>query len=497
MSNFFIFFNNFIVKVAGSSGQLDEEKIIAIIRGLILVVIFIAIFFFLYRHYFWKETLLRKIFWWSTGSICFLIIVKYALFHFYKAYIPDRFLFYALPSPKAESILWFLLPIIIFILFLHFRGKIERLSTRRFLLTLWIFLIVFSLSVAAIREGTFSVYEPFTRSFWEYTGNLPMVKNIPAFLHDYVILQPHLAVHSITHPPGYTVILFIFNHYFGAGIPALAVLVVILGDAVIFPIYYFLRKFATEDESRRGLEIFVFLPSVVMFGATSMEVVFLFFTWLAIALIVVGWHRGATVSFIGGLVAAVALFNNFLFLLLGPFFLFLAVYFYFSFPFAEKIALVKRVAASAFGFFLFYVFLYYQTGFSIVKNFTLSRQLSAQWIESSWKSPQIYVIYFIMNIVAFAVYLGIANLPFFINYFKSFFSKKNLMMAAGFATVLLFLTVGIFQGEVERIWLFITPLFILPLVRLIPYKDNRHFIAIISLLFFQIVVFQVLFYTYW
>ena len=62
MSNFFIFFNNFIVKVAGSSGQLDEQKIIAIIRGLILVVIFIAIFFFLYRHYFWKETLLRKIF---------------------------------------------------------------------------------------------------------------------------------------------------------------------------------------------------------------------------------------------------------------------------------------------------------------------------------------------------------------------------------------------------------------------------------------------------
>lgn len=497
MNNFFLFLNNFIVRVAGSSGQLGEEKIIAIIRGLVLVAVFIVFFFFIYRHYFWKEKPLRKIFWWSIGSIFLLIIVKYTLFHFYKAYIPDRFLFYALPSPKAESILWFLLPIIIFILFLHFRDKIERLSTRSFLLALWIFLIVFSLSVAAIRGGTFSVYEPFTRSFWEYTGNLPLVKNISAFLHDYVTLQPYLVVHSITHPPGYTVILFIFSHYFNAGISATALLVVILGDAVVFPIYYFLRKFATEDESRRGLEIFVFLPSVVMFGATSMEVVFLFFTWLAIALVVVGWHRGATTSFLGGLVAAAALFNNFLFLLLGPFFLFLAVYFYSSFLSAERVALVKRVAASVLGFFLFYIFLYYETGYSIIKNFTLSRQLSAQWIESSWESPQIYVIYFIMNIVAFAVYLGIANLPFFINHFKSFFNKKNPMMVAGFATILLFLTIGIFQGEVERIWLFITPLFILPLVRLIPYKDSRHFVAIISLLFFQIVVFQVLFYTYW
>ena len=102
------------------------------------------------------------------------------------------------------------------------------------------------------------------------------------------------------------------------------------------PFIIFCVNSQLKYESRRGLEIFVFLPSVVMFGATSMEVVFLFFTWLAIALIVVGWHRGATVSFIGGLVAAVALFNNFLFLLLGPFFLFLAVYFYFPFLLRKK-----------------------------------------------------------------------------------------------------------------------------------------------------------------
>ena len=127
----------------------------------------------------------------------------------------------------------------------------------------------------------------------------------------------------------------------------------------------------------------------------------------------------------------------------------MAVYFYF--PFAEKIALVKRVAASAFGFFLFYVFLYYQTGFSIVKNFTLSRQLSAQWIESSWKSPQIYVIYFIMNIVAFAVYLGIANLPFFINYFKSF-SVKKFDDGCGIRDSSFVFDSRHFQGE-ERIWL--------------------------------------------
>ena len=57
-----------------------------------------------------------------------------------------------------------------------------------------------------------------------------------------------------------------------------------------------------------------------------------------------------------------------------------------------------------------------------------------------------------MNIVAFAVYLGIANLPFFINYFKSFSVKKFDDGCGIRDKVLLFLTVGIFQGE-ERIWL--------------------------------------------
>src|SRR3989344_7061190 len=117
----------------------------------------------------------------------------------------------------------------IFFLFLKFREKIEKLNAFKFLLTLYLIFIAFSISVAAIREGFYSIYEPFTRTQWEYTGDMLLVTSIPAFLHDYVALQPQLTVHASVHPPGYTLILYAFHKYLWADFARLALLVAMLG----------------------------------------------------------------------------------------------------------------------------------------------------------------------------------------------------------------------------------------------------------------------------
>ena len=89
------------------------------------------------------------------------------------------------------------------------------------------------------------------------------------------------------------------------------------------------------------------------------------------------------------------------------------------------------------------------------------------------------------------------HIPWIIRYFKSFFNRHNIWLSLGFLIVLFFLLIGVFQGEIERLWLFITPLFIIPLSSLYRDVEGRQFSGILALLFFQIFITQILFYTYW
>lgn len=427
----------------------------------------------------------------SSAIIFIITFSKAFISSLRRGYISDRLLFYGIFSPKALGWAWLIFVILLFALFLFFREKLVRLKTWQFLLAIYIFFALFAIGTAATREEFYGVYEPFTRTHWEYAGDLPLVDSIPHFITNYVALNSKLSIHGATHPPGNTIVLYVFQKYFRAGFPMLAIFTIMLGGLTVFPLYYFLKNFATEEETRKGLQIFTLFPSFVMFSATSMETVFLFFSWLAITLIYLGWQKGFFWSFLGGIAAATALFMNFLFLLLVPLFLMLA----YSFGRLRELAL--RSPAAILCFFGFYAALYYFYGYSIINNFFVAREFNQSWISSNFASLKIYLIYFLMNITAFSLYLGIPNIFLLARNFKSFFNSENKLLAFGFIMTALFLAIGIFQGETERIWLFLTPLFVLPLAKTAQAFTFRQTSALLSVLFFQIIFMQTLFYTYW
>ncbi|OGF62460.1 hypothetical protein A2926_01895 [Candidatus Giovannonibacteria bacterium RIFCSPLOWO2_01_FULL_44_40] len=459
--------------------------------GLGITFLFVVVFTFVYFKFFRENKFAKSLFVFTFLAIFVVAILKLTIFYFFPyGYVSDRLPFYAVPSPKALGIWWMLGALGIFFLFLKFREKIEKLNAFKFLLTLYLIFIAFSISVAAIREGFYSVYEPFTRTRWEYTGDMLLVTSIPEFLRDYVALQPKLTVHASVHPPGYTLILYFFHQYLGAGFAGLAVLIIMLGGFVIFPLYYFLKNFATEDNVRRGLQIFIFVPSFVMMSATSMEAAFLFFSWLAIAILYEGWRRGAFLSFLGGVAAALALFLNYLFALLAPLFLILFFMLY-------KRGIVTRIIPTFFGFLMFFAALYLWTGYSIIENFFVAHGRLYHNVGSNFESAMLYLAYFVMNISAFAVYLGLPNIKALIRGTTDLLRENNFIGSSGAIIVTLIIFLGLFQGEVERLWLFLTPLFILPLIRATENFDKTQFASLLSLLFFQIILTQTLFYTYW
>lgn len=489
-----------------------DEKLETVFYSLPVIIAFILAFAAVYLWFFRRDAWPRMIFIISGAIISGIIFLKFFVFHFFKGYIPDRLVVYAIPSPKALGVAWLLAALAAFFVFLRFRERIENYSPAKFLSALYCIFVIFSIGVAGIREGIFSIYEPFSRTAWEYTGNLPLVDGVGDFLSRYSELQPQLAHHTNTHPPGYTIILYLFHAYLHADIFMLSVLVVMVAGLTFIPLYYFLKNFISEREVRRGLEIFVFIPSAVMMSATSMEAVFLFFVWSAVFAIYRGWSGSFLFSFAGGMLAGAALLMNFTFLLLAPFFGVLAAMllctmysnsdsriFRFLPRLTHKIQMKHfgtRVAVSVFGFVLFFILLYAWSGYSILENFAEARIVNQGVVRSNFESVSVYFTYIIMNMLAFSIYLGIPVVYMLGRNFQRLFAEKKESLL-GFILLAFFLGIGVFQGEVGRLWLFWMPIFVLPLGFLAGRESPSRIHALVATLVFQIVSIQMLLYTYW
>jgi hypothetical protein len=474
-----------------------ELKARLILQAGIFLIIFFATFIYFYRKYFWQEELSRKLFWWTIGILSVVVIAKFAIFYFAKGYIADRLLFFAIPSPKFGSISWFLVASGSFGAFLFLRKYFEHWPAWKFLTCLWLILWAFSLGIAGMRQGSFGIYEPFTRTQWEYTGDLPLVQNIPQFLRDYTILNPVLSDHGSTHPPGYVLILYTLKSIFNVEFFGLAILIAGLGAISIFPVYYFWKNFLNNQVLRRALQVFVFVPSLVMFSATSMDIIMLVFSWFALATIFYGWKHGYLVSFAGGILAGLALLMNFLFLAFGIIFLFFLFYLGWYADRKARLIILGRAFGSLAGFILVLSSLYWFTGYSIINNFFTAYSVQRGVVENSSISILFYLIFAFINVFAFSFYLGIPNVILFLRErIWGLFRSERFLPALGFFTAFLFVATGLFQGEIERIWLFLTPFFLLPISRVIE-SSRVKITAIIMILMTQIVSTQILFYTYW
>jgi len=471
---------------------------VAIQSGFILAG-FIFLFFLVYYRRYWKDMEARWLFWRVVPILFGILCIKFAIGFLYKGYIPELLLFYAIPSPKVQGIFWLAFAALIFTAFIRFRERLERFPLQKFLLALCLASIGFSVSVGAVREGLASVAEPYTKIYWEYTGALPEVHPVRSFLQSYTLTRivPQLAVHSSTHPPGYILILYALQRLFGVDFLGLALSTVIAAGLAVWPIFYLWRQFLSDTETRRALEIFIFVPSLVMTSATSTEAFFLLLVWSAIALCFIGWQRSALLAFVGGLVAAAALFCNFLFLLLAPFFIFLAWYRVHRASVADHSVVLFRILLSLGAFILFFVILQFWSGYSIIDNFFTARVSNQHAVQSNFASLGMYLLYIAMNIVTFFIYLGLPLVAIFYRDWPDTLRKATILFKSGIGVVFIFLAAGAFQGDVERLWLFILPLFVPFANRLFANENQQLFGPFLSLVFLQIIVTQILFYTFY
>lgn len=160
-----------------------------------------------------------------------------------------------------------------------FAGELDARSVLYALLALFGFLIVFSCAVAMIRGGTEGIAFAYSRKTYEYVGDIGSGGSIRGLFRDYVELHPYLSMHSKVHPPGPVALLWVFSGFLGPDSLVLSIATVVFGSLAIFPLYGWVRDMTGSQ--RTGLTccaLYALVPSIVLFTATSADILFMPFT---------------------------------------------------------------------------------------------------------------------------------------------------------------------------------------------------------------------------
>lgn len=487
----------FISKITGLPiDPLWQEKLPFILWGLISLVFGISIFVYWFHKKFWSYPECRKLFWGTCIIFAVIIMGKFGVYFFAKGYIPDRIFMYALPSPRIRSIFWLLIPVGIFIIFFRYRERILTLRRHQFLSVLMLMFVLFSLSVAGIRDGMKSITDPFDRTYWEYTGNLPLVDTAKNFLEDYIFIQDKLALHSITHPPGNTLFLYGLQKIVGVNHLSLTIAFVVVLSGMIPLLYYFWGYFFSEQERRKAIMLYAVTPSIILFSATALDAFFMLLVWLTIITTYVGWRKNIWFALVAGVVAAGALLSNYLFLLLAPFFLWWGWTAYHDTEPPKRVYVLTKILGSLGVFAVFFFMLDKWSGYSIIDNFFIAKQANHGAVPSNYASLGAYLIFLIISATDFLIYVGVPYLYFIYSQRKKEY-KAHWLGKVGMVLFAFLLCLGVFQAETGRLWLFLVPWCIPLMIRVWSSERSKEFDALLILLCFQTIAMQVIFYTYW
>lgn len=326
--------------------------------------------------------------------------------------------------------------------------------------------VVINASVAHIREGRESFVDPYTRVGLEYFTDVPMVNDAPLrFIENYPSISTSLSHHAGTHPPGGVLFLWLGTKLFGESADAGAWWSVGVGALGIVPTYWFAAMTLGSLRARRVLPLYLVTPSLVIFGATSMDIVF--FAFAALALATMFWATrkpNAIRILLAGGCFWLAAFMSFAVITLPVLAGFYAVAHAVRDP-KRAMHLLGRLAlvGLAFVFFQALAELLFGYDFLLTADAAMKRDLRGVG-RTGYESFEIWQAYSISNLAAFlfgtglalsaATIVGMVTLPLK----WPFMRRRIACLAAATPLCLAAITTStLFTLETERVWLSVVP----------------------------------------
>ena len=485
-----------------------------------------------------------------------LVALFFVAYHFFIFYVMRetslnlgavRFRRHIVPlyaEPSMSLSLWILPALLVCIGFLYLCHKylLSGASSRHLI---WVAIgcfIAITISIALIdgyreyeEEGetkrVLGLLEPYTRTSLEYYGDVPRINELGlrTFLRDYSSpeLFGTLSGHSRTHPPGGVVFLWFFSKIFGYNLVSASLISILFTALTVIPLYHLGERLYGEKVARYALLLFLITPNFVMFTGTSMDGPFSVFPILSLYLFYEARARETSpdqklqefrpFSLLTGLSLALGMFMTYSTVIVG---VFLCVV-----PLLERKRFVQYLKILLFagaGFIGFYLLIFILTGFRPIEALVAAIKKDEMGMGTGYETVGRYLHLSFANLFAFLIGVGIpitlvwlrqvvsaikewrqgalASVPEGIDRRTPWilYHEKLDVFVIGFLLTLLYFTFStLFTMEVERIWILMVPFFVIPVAKHLAARPISDLYWVAGILTVQLLVMEVLLYTYW
>jgi methylthioxylose transferase len=351
-------------------------------------------------------------------------------------------------------------------------------------------LLLLTLAVAALAGGPAAWRAPLAFT-GEYPHGVAQVGDIPSFLREFPQRLASLPSHASGHPAG-AMVLYALGARVWPGLDGAALLTVVIGCLGVLPVAGLARDELGEDGGRWSLALWVLSPMTVLYTATSTDAAFA----VALAGAALAAHRGLgrrswgwTLS--GGALLWVGSMLTYAAALLLVFLLVRA-----AGRLRQQPGWVLRWAAGTAGTVLGLAgLLWLATGYDPA---AAVRATHAAYQAAPGSARRPYLPWLVGDPIAFGGMVGIPLFAALVAAAAAVARRRawTSFDAAVLACLLAASSWGFTRGEVERIFLFLVPLTLVPVVRQL-LRWRARLPAVAALLVAQTLAVQLLFYTRW
>ena len=385
-----------------------------------------------------------------------------------------------------------------------FDGGLNPQAARRFLAAAVLFAIVFSCAVAMIRGGPQGIEQAYQREAYEYVGDIGKTPSIRTLFERYLDIRPYLSMHAKVHPPGPIALLWLLSYGVGRSAMALSLATIFVGGLALVPLYFWSRELTNQRVALTCCLLYALVPSVVLFSATSADILFTPVTLGTLYLFDRSLRRDRPLCAVGaGAGYGVMILLKFSLIGIGAYFAFAGLWFLTKKdrrPAVIWTAVLMLASCVAFQFAV-----WWWSGFDVIACFQTAK---AQFDADQFHLDQLTPRYpgWMWRILNPACWFFFAGIPVSLLFLWRLArpeqdASKPLFLAFALTLVVLNL-LYLARGEGERSALYIFPFLVLPAAHALDRLCNAArsitpLAATLAFLAFQCWFVESYFYTYW
>ncbi|MBI4559188.1 MAG: glycosyltransferase family 39 protein [Candidatus Hydrogenedentes bacterium] len=366
-----------------------------------------------------------------------------------------------------------------------------------------LFSFMFSGAVAMLRDGPHGISQAYERQTYEFIGDIGRGRTIKGLLHDYVRIHPYLSMHAKVHPPGPIVLLWLMSYVAGREPLGLSLATMLLGSTGVIPLYFWARDMTSKRTALIGCLLYSLMPSIVLFTATSADILFLpfvattlFLFWRAMDRSSIAYAAAAGISY--GILSLL----SFSLIGIGAFFGLVGLW---RLAQKEYRASVFQIAAvMLLAFLAVHLAVRFWSGFDVIACFRACKsQFESDQIHLEAKDPRFPAwTWKFLNPMCWFYFAGIpVSVLFLWRLWRPEPNSRALFVILGLTLIALDL-LDLARGEGERSAMYILPFVVLPAAHALQEimartRSCRPLIVTLGFLVVQCWITESVLYTFW